>query len=784
MAARCWRLSRIALLAGAMLGAVAATPGFAEDGATTKSGDHASAAQENALPAEAPKQNVAERSAASAAPAAVPQFKHGAWPLCPPIKPAIPAVREQSWVKTPIDAFVLSKLEEKGLRPAPPADKRTLLRRVSFDLIGLPPTPAEQAAFVSDTSPAAYANLVDRLLASPQYGERWARHWLDVVHFAESDGFKQDADRPDAYAYRDYVIRAFNSDLPFDRFVQQQLAGDELEPENLDAQIATGYYRLHPDEYNAANLKQRRQEILNDITETTGLAFLGLTVGCAECHNHKFDAITQVDYYRFQAFFANLLPCHDQPNATPEQLSEAREKQIGWEEATQAIRDEMHVILYEHPFKPDAQKYDDETKQALLTEPERRTALDRQLVQLAERNIALEPKTPPADQKDRYERLSKQLAEFDYLKPAPFAHVLAVRDTGLAPPATHRLAGGNFKKPQEQVEPGFLSFLGDTEPRVVAPAGAPRSSGRRAALALWLTRPDQPMTGRVIVNRLWQHHFGVGIVGTPNDFGVVGDPPTHPELLDWLAVRLVESGWHLKTIQRLMVLSATYQQASIVDTSDPSQATAMAADPHNKLLWHMRRQRLEGEAIRDSVLCAAGDLNPRMFGPSARPELPAALDSNYKWKPDVNRADRNRRSIYVLAKRNLRFPLFDAFDWPDLHNSCARRSCTTTAPQALLLLNGEFTLHAARKFAERLRADHPSERKDLIRAAYQQAFGREPSALEVAAAAHFLSSQTELLKAAKLESKEPVGNGDLREFAATVDFCHALLNANEFVFVD
>ncbi len=727
-------------------------------------------------------------------------FRRGKWPFYPPVRPAAPEVKDSAWGRNPIDAFILHALEAKGLKPSAEAGKLALLRRVTFDLNGLPPTPEEQDAFLADSSPQAYEKVVDRLLASPRYGERWAQHWLDVVRYAESDGFKEDAHRPNAYKYRDYVIRALNDDLPYDRFIRQQLAGDELEPDNPEALAATGYCRLYPDEYNAADVRQRRQEILDDVTDTTGLAFLGLTMGCAQCHNHKFDQILQADYYRLQAFFTPMLPRDDLPEATPSQRDEFAKKQAAWEKATAKIRAEIDALVAPSIKKARdkaLEKFNAEVVEAMNRPPEKRTALQEQIVYQASKYTAPMEKAAlgklsEADKK-RYEELESQLAKFDSLKPAPLPTVRGVVDADRPPPPTFRLAAGSLKHPAEEVEPGFPVFLGAAVPEIAPPQGNPKSTGRRSALAAWLTRRDHPLTARIMVNRMWNYHFGQGIVPTPNDFGAAGEPPTNPELLDWLAVEFMDSGWSLKTMHRMMVTSAAYRQSALVDPRNEMHAKAAVADPSNKLLWHARRQRLTGEAIRDAVLQLAGDLDLRMYGPSAHPQLPDGL-GNYAWKPDPKSADRNRRSIYVIAKRNLRLPLLEAFDLPDMHNSCARRSTTTTAPQALLMLNSEFTLTAAERWAERLQAaskksaESASDDRPLITAAYRDAYARTPSDAELEVCEKFIVRQAVALSnetgaSGKTPTADSVSS-DAGHRSAVVDFCHAILNSNEFLYVD
>ncbi len=692
----------------------------------------------------------------------------------PPHRPDAPAVHDKAWCVNPIDAFVLARLEAAGLAPSPPADKPRLLRRVTFDLTGLPPTLDEQDAFLKDDAPDAYEKVVDRLLASPHYGEHVATDWLDLVRYAETDGFKADDLRPEAYRYRDYVIRSFNADLPYDRFVRQQLAGDELEPDNADAIVATGFLRLWPDEYNAANLEQRRQEILDDVTDTTGLAVLGMTFGCARCHDHKYDPIPQTDYYRLQAFFAPMRARDDVPALDGPARKDYEARLAAWEEATKDIRNQMDALVAgkrEEARKNALTKFRAEIREAETTPREKRTPYQEVIALMAEQQMDRAAKDAaaklPDDQKKRYQELEQKLAAVEPRRPEPPPPAMSVGDVGREAPPTFRLQTGDWRKPKGEVTPGFPEFLGGGDAKADPPAGTD-STGRRSALAEWLTRKDNPLTARVMVNRLWQHHFGVGIVATPNDFGAMGEEPTHPELLDWLATEFVDSGWSLKHMHRLMVLSAAYRQDSRTDADDPRRAKALEADRENHLLWRARRRRLEGEEVRDAMLAAAGELNGRMFGVSARPKLPDRV-SSYAWKPDANPEDQDRRSVYVFAKRNLRYPLFDAFDLPDMHNSCARRAVTTTAPQALVLLNGDFALERGQRLGAELAKQFPSDDAGLAARAYRIVWGRPATDDEVRLAAKFLAAQ-----AAALRSRD----------AAVADFCHALLNANEFLYVD
>jgi hypothetical protein len=716
------------------------------------------------------------------------------WPFAPLTRPGVPAVKQKDWARNPVDAFVLAKLEEAGLQPNPPADKLTLLRRVTSDLTGLAPTPEEREAFLADQSPDAYERLVDRLLDSPHFGERWAQHWLDVVRFAESEGFKLDKLRPEAYRYRDYVIRAFNDDLPFDRFIRQQLAGDELEPTNPNALVATGFYRLPPEESNGSNYRMARQEYLDDVTDVTGSAFLGLTIECARCHDHKFDPILQKDYYRLQACFASLVHRDDLSLAPPAARLRYERQLAAYNEATRKINAELEAMLEplrKQLFEEMVVVYDPETQQALRTAPGHRTALQEQLAVLAGKDILRRYKVAyrrlPPDGRKRYDELQKELARFDSLKPEPLPMAMAATDAGPEAPATYRLSVGNYLKPREEVQPGFPQFLEPHPPQIRPPPGRPDSTGRRAALAEWLCRPDHPLTGRVIANRVWQHYMGEGIVATPNDFGAMGEPPTHPELLDYLASELVANGWHLKALHRLIVTSAAYRQSSRSELN-PAAEKAAKTDPDGKLLWHARVKRREAEGLRDALLQASGRLSLRMFGPSARPELPQVLmdDSRYAWDPDEKPEDRDRRSVYVYARRNLAVPLFAAFDIPDRVNSCPVRTNTITAPQALVMLNGRLGLAEARAMAGRLLAIHPGDVRGLVRAAYLAAFDRDPTADESAAAEQFLQRQTKLTGSAPRDAlPDPLPPGvDPARAAAAVDFCHALMNTAEFLYVE
>jgi hypothetical protein len=714
------------------------------------------------------------------------------WAFRPPSRPAVPVVKHRAWVRNPIDAFIAARLEKAGLDPAPEADRLTLIRRVTFDLTGLPPTPEEVDAFVQDQRPDAFERLVDRLLASPRYGERWALYWLDLVRYAESDGFKADDVRPNAWRYRDYVIKAFNDDKPYDRFVREQLAGDELYPSDPEALVATAFNRHFPDEYNARNLTQRRQEILNDVTDTTGAVFLGLTVGCARCHNHKFDPISQKDYYRLQAFFAAMSPRDDLGLASPDELRRHKEAVSRWQKETADLRRQMAKL--ERPYLDqiihrNKSKFSPELQHAYDMPSSERTPLQQQLADMLAKQLLVGregmARMMKPEVRKQWQELGKKLAAFDAIKPASLPVTVGVTDIGPVAPATFLLKRGNLNHKGAEVQPGFLSAL-DPGPAKVTPLPGARTTGRRAALALWLTRPDHPLTARVLVNRLWQHHFGRGLVGTPSDFGEQGERPTHPALLDWLATEFVAQGWSMKAMHRLMVTSATYRQAHGLQ----SVGLAQSADPDNHLLWHMPRRRLEGEALRDAMLAASGLLNPKMSGPSVFPELPAEMAGARGWKVTPDSAERNRRSVYVFAKRNLRYPLFSVFDAPDGNESCPRRNVSTNAPQALMLLNGKLTLDIARAFAGRVLRETDGKAESVVRRAYRLALGRLPDGHEVELARKFLEQETALVRErlrtrrlAALAVAAPA-EVDAAFGGAVVELCHVLMNVNEFAYVE
>ncbi len=590
---------------------------------------------------------------------------------------------EVAGAANPIDAFLLTRLAKDGLTFAPPADRATLLRRVTFDLHGLPPTPAEVAAFVADRSANAWEKVIDRLLDSPRYGEQWGRHWLDVVRFAESDGFEYDTHRTDAWRYRDYVIHSFTIDKPYDQFLREQLAGDEIAPQNETLRVAAGFNRLGPLRKNAGNqeVASSRNEVLTEMTNIVGAAMLGVTLGCARCHDHKFDPIRHTDYYRMQGYFAAT---HE--SDVPLTPAEVR---ASWKAQTDQLTKEI-------------------------------------------KDLQQQMKALTGEAKAQVER---KIKDCEAKMPAPLPALYSVaNDMGKVTPI-HVLARGEYTNKGAAVGMRPLGVLvPDETPEL--PLGTPDP---RRKLADWVTDPAHPLTARVMANRVWHYHFGRGIVGTPNDFGRMGLRPTHPELLDWLANRFVEGGWKLKPLHKLILLSRAYQQSS----NSPQETVAKAKDPDNKLFWRFNRRRLEAEEIRDASLAVAGALNLKAGGPSVivpvEPELVNLLYKPSQWAVTPDPAEHDRRGVYLLQKRNLRLPFMEVFDSPDLQLSCARREQSTHAPQALELLNGDFANRMADALAVRLahEAKTPAARIEL---AYKLTTGHAPTALERQLAGRYLQS--------------------------------------------
>ncbi|HUY92838.1 MAG TPA: DUF1549 and DUF1553 domain-containing protein [Pirellulales bacterium] len=873
------------------------------------------------------------------------------WAYQPVARAAPPAVADRNWLKNPIDAFILAELEQAGFAPAPPAERRVLLRRVYFDLLGLPPTPEEQQRFLSDDSPDAFARLVDELLDRPEYGERWGRHWLDVVRYAESNGYERDGAKPSVWRYRDWVIDAFNRDLPYDEFVRQQLAGDELPGSNAAMQIATTFLRLGPWDDEPADPMVDRYDQLDDLLGATTAVFMAQSVRCARCHDHKFEPFSQRDYSRLLAAFEPLKRPQngradlDHHVGTAEELSayrtavERQETQLvalrkqaddsesticrrlsdagvlpappkplvpssrwqsqnwrytfaqpaadwfaaafddaGWQTGpggfgtkgtpgavVRTVWDSEHIWLRRH-FELSADSlasenlaklrllvhHDDEAEiylngvlaaqvagflveyqplpiaaealaalkpgdnvlavychqttggqyidagieaedsaaasgeaqsalpleavAAFQTSPESRGKPQQELVKKFRSKLrSLIAKAATPEEQAEVERLRRQIEDVEAECPQQPTKAYVWTETSTEAPATHVFHRGNPRDPRGEVGPGVPAILVDGP----LPSATPteHSTGRRRQLAAWLTRPDNPLTARVLVNRVWQHHFGDGLVGSENDFGVMGEAPTHPMLLDWLTSEFVASGWSTKQLHRLILLSNTYQMSA---ASNPA---AEQKDPNCDLLWRFPPRRLEAEAIRDAVLAASGQLNRQRGGESVYPAISQAVLASQSrpgngWgKSSPEQAA--RRSVYVFVKRTLLVPELEVLDFPDTNGSCEQRQVSTVAPQALTLLNGEFVQEAAKHFAARLTseaADAPAR----IERAYLLALARLPSDAERDAVLEFLAKQAQQIRA-DLAAAGQAADG--AERAALEAFCLVLLNANEFAYL-
>ncbi len=597
--------------------------------------------------------------------------------------PSFTVPADRAWVRTPVDAFILDGLKKAGLRPAPRADRITLIRRVTYDLTGVPPTPEEVDAFVHDTSRNAWAKVVDRLLDSPHYGEQWGRHWLDVVRFAESDGYEYDTHRPDAYRYRDYVIRSFNQDKAYNEFVKEQLAGDEVDPGNDEYLIASGFNRMGPLRKNAGNQKvaSSRNEVLVEMTNIVGAAFLGVTVGCARCHDHKFDPFRQSDYYRIMGYFAQTQP-KDLVQAT-------KEEQEAWKKQAAPVQTKITQLNYKMRKAPEGEK----------------------------NGIAM------------------QIDDLEDQLPAPLPSIYTVTDDLKETSPVEVLFHGDYLQPTAKVGARPLGIL--------LPEGVPEEpvtiSSPRLKLANWIVDDANPLTARVMANRIWQYHFGRGIVSTPNDFGRMGSRPSNPDLLDYLAGQYVANGWHMKPLHRMILLSSAYQQSS----DSPIEKIAMDKDSENALLWKFSRRRLEAEEIRDSMLAIAGRLNLKEGGPSVLvpidPDLVKMLKRPQYWVATRDKTEYDRRTIYMIYKRNLQLPFMGVFDAPDALLSCPRREQSTHAPQALEMLNGALSNQMADDFADRLRKEASTNAARIDRA-WRLAVGRLPTPKEKALALQYLST--------------------------------------------
>lgn len=824
------------------------------------------------------------------------------WAFQPVTRPVSPATKTPGWVRNPVDSFILHGLEARGLHPNAPASKTELIRRACYDLTGLPPTPREVESFLHDNRPDAYERLVDRLLDSPRYGEKWGRHWLDLVRFAETNSYERDNPKPSAWRYRDYVIRSFNDDKPYDRFVREQIAGDEAYPGDVDALIATGYYRLGIWDDEPTDRVQAYYDGLDDIVATTGQVFLGLTVDCARCHDHKLDPIPQKDYYKLVAFFRNINhfrnggPTDEAPIFVRPGSKEAYEARLldlqkrrdevqdrltalenqflaadasggsadvrrhdldelryrfyrdtfdrlpvfenlkpenagdlplGLFDLTPRTRDSAFAFVFEgtlivpedgeYTFHLDSDdgsrltvagrtviEYDGihregEGKSATVSLPKGRQAVRLDYFQMGrglglsvswsgpgfkQRPLSASPrdargldvvvsmklrgeKVLGKERSQKYQSLRRELRQRAAETPAAET-ALVVTESGRQAPDTFVLLRGNPHVQGDKVDPGFLAVLNASEPLIPTPSASATTTNRRAALADWLTAPSNPMTSRVAANRVWQYHFGRGIVRSPNNFGTQGDPPTHPELLNWLASELVAGGWRLKPLHRVLMTSSAYRMSSRED------AACLAKDPTNDSYWRFDMRRLTAEEVRDSVLAVCGDLNLEMYGPGIYPEIPREVlagqsEPGKGWGKSPPR-EAARRSVYIHVKRSLVFPILESFDLAETDRSSPVRFSTTQPTQALAMLNGKFLGDQAARLAARLRQEAGDDPDEQARLALRLTTGREPSDAEV-------RRGTDLMTALRSRDGAPAEE-------ALKDFGLVVLNLNEFLYID
>jgi hypothetical protein len=722
-----------------------------------------------------------------------PRVKSSHWAFAAPVRPNIPPVGNSAWVRNPIDSFVLAKLESEKIAPSKEADRNTLIRRLSLDLIGLPPTPDELDQFLSDNRPDAYERLVDRLLVSPHYGEKWARPWLDLAHYADSDGYEKDMPRPYAWRYRQWVIDALNQNMPFDEFTIEQLAGDLLPHATLDQKVATGFLRnTLTNREGGVSSEEFRVEQAEDRADTVGIAWLGLTVGCARCHDHKFDPISQRDHYQLFAFFNSIKevnldypapgemgvylrrkPEYDKKRKALLEEYKAPEVELDWEKHLLTAADHPGIDVPADIGWDTVGKMVDNGQEILRLDPSKRTPKqENRLVDHFVQYYSIaggDKRYEELKFKELAEKLQKLEDEYPELTEAP-----TVID-GPTPRETHVLIRGDYKQPGIKVDPDTLSVL---------PPPPPGSPPTRLTLARWLVSKDNPLTARVIVNRMWQEFFGQGLVESSEDFGTRGDRPTHPELLDWLACEFMEHNWDVKRMHKLIVMSATYRQASTI------RKELEASDPYNKLLARQSRVRLTAELIRDETLAAGGLLNTTIGGPSIHPELPPGVVSlgfgNFvKWQ-DSEGAARYRRGLYIFFQRSVPYPELMNFNAPDSLLVCTRRERTTTPLQALNLLNDPVFMEAAQGMAARVLRENRGGVNDRIEYAYELSLARKPSPREKDSLVKYYEQQKDILArepdaAGALFPTKSLEGVDASEAATWVGLSSVLLNLDEFI---
>jgi len=739
--------------------------------------------------------------------APAPQSKKSShWSYQPVRRPADPELKDKSWVRNPIDAFVLAKLEAKGLKPSPDADRAAFIRRATLDAWGVIPTPEQVKDFVEDTSANAYEKLADRLLSSPKYGERQARRWLDLARYADSTGFQNDETRPNLWRYRDYVIQSFNQDKPYSRFIQEQLAGDELWPDNQDALIATGYMANFPDNHNSRDLVQRKYQITTDITDTVGKVMLGQTVECARCHNHKFDKISQKDYFSLQSFFANLSAVENIPAAKKGEIERNYEAALHkWEDATKEIRGKQKAIIdsvRETALQHHKERYLTDSREAIFKPKSAWNAQDRwvnhRLAYITDERSLAAFLRDTADSKGndknyskdivekwaQYDKLTEELKKFNDLKPkSGSTEITAMTELGYpdAPPS-YVYFGGDHERPLQEVQPAFPEAITDEKPDIKP---TPFSSGRRAALAQWISSDKNPLTARVFVNRVWEAYFGHGIVETVSDFGKAGQKPTNPELLDYLADNFIKQGWSIKQLHRDILLSSVYRQSSAY------REDIAKADPDNKLLAVFPRKRLEAEQIRDSLLVASGKLEDKVGGPSVFPPVPENLGAGNAWQVSKDAQDHNRRSLYIFTRRSVPYPMLDSFNMASAQEAHSKREVTTSPLQSLTLFNSEVVFGWSQALAGRVINEAGNDEAAQLDKLYQILFARTATEGEKVLLQKFLDNHEKVVREKTSEGKFAVsiptglkGNQKLDPIraAAFVDLVHTVANSNEFIY--
>ena len=719
------------------------------------------------------------------------------WAFKLPKKASVPASADY---EHPVDRFLDAARQEAGVTAGPRADDLTLVRRAYLDLTGLPPTLEQIDEFLADKERGAWERLIDRLLDSPHYGERWGRHWMDVARYADSTGFEQDYRRDNAWRYRDYIIDAFNDDKPYNQFLREQIAGDELDHVTDETLIATGFLRAGPRvNFREKDNPERRHDYLDDVLGTLGRGVLGMTVHCARCHDHKFDPILQKDYYSMQASIFGYVEI-DYPLLDRAGVREYREKNAAIDAAQQPLRDEIAEIEAPHRerlrIELIKERFPENVQQAAFKPEAERTAGEQLL---AAQVLSINPPRRQVvaalseAEGDRWSKLTAAVEALDAVRPPepPMAEIVTDGDYRYAPdgpgdnvigcpecrilpdepgsflheeggpayeaPPNYFLIRGDPFSPGSPMSPGFLTVATYGDPPTALPRPDGRTSGRRLALAEWIASRDNPLTARVMANRIWHHHFGRGIVRTLDNLGRMGDAPTHPELLDYLAVEFMDRGWSVKEMHRLLMTSEAYRMASAHEDAD-----SRAADPENRLLWQYRPQRLEAEALRDAIMTVSGAIDLTVGGQPVFPHVPQELllaARNGYWDNQADGPDVWRRSVYVFRRRSLSFPFFETFDLPDQNQTAAARNVSTVATQALTLMNNEFVLNQARLFAERLERAAPGDVDRQVDLAYRIALTRPPAAEEARIARDLVSSQS------------------------LVDLTHVMLNLNEFLYL-